>query len=560
MGKFQFTLDGIRSAYHIVSKRPQLKVKQAILRLTLWPFLVSLSLLTACGGEEGLIQPLEGVSGLIAGDEPQAVHEGRDILNRGGSAADAAVAMYFTMTVTLPSRVGLGGGGACVLFEEETREAQSLTFLPRSGSAGGILPKGVRAMAALHARLGRLHWSELVGDAERQARFGFRMSRALQADLVAASGNNLLSPGLQAIFTQGTGRLAQVGDRLRWVELADTLGGIRKNGARFFHEGEFAAQYVQGAWAAGLPVGPKELADAHPVLQTALEVELDDDRAFFPHPPASGGLSVAQMLYMAEDPGDYEDEDPAEQRHMIAETAALGFALRRDWLRADGSSSKDPEGLLDEDDLEEIFEAAFDRKRHKPAGAGLEPGSGDAQAAGFVVVDAIGDAVACSFTMNRSFGSGRLAGDTGVLLAAPPRWAGDGSNDLVATIVRGDRGGLRMAAAGSSGAEGMTATLSVMLDLLAGDYGLDQSLAKPRIHHGGAPDLLLHEAGIAPKILVTLRSQGHQLEERRSLGRVHAFFCPEGLNGEPLECGAAADPRSHGLGLVVRSLLEEDDP
>jgi gamma-glutamyltranspeptidase/glutathione hydrolase len=554
--KVQVTFDCIKTAYHIVPRWSEIKVKGPFICAVL----ASVFLVTACGGDdEGFLRPLEGVSGLVAGDEPQAVHSGRAVLNQGGSAADAAVAMYFTMAVTLPSRVGLGGGGACVIFEEESRQAESLTFLPRSGTGGGVLPSGARAMQALHARFGRLHWSELVGGAERQARFGFAMSRALQADLVAASGREALSPALESLFIQGTGRLVQVGDRLRWDALADTLGGVRKSGAAYLHEGAFAERYVAGARAAGLPVSAAELAAAHPELSSALEVELDDDRAFFPRPPAAGGLTLAQMLYMAEDPGDYEDEDPAERRHLLAETAALGFALRRDWLRADGRSSSDPAELLDEDRLEDVFDASFDRKRHRTAPAGLEPGSVEAQAAGFVAIDAIGNAVACSFTLNRAFGSGRLAGDTGVILAAPPRWEGDGSNDLLATIVRGDRGGLRMAAVGHSGAPGITATLSVMLDLLAGDYGLPESLAKPRLHHGGAPDLLFHEAGIAPHILDSLRAQGHQLETVGGLGRVHAFFCPEGFDGEPQSCGAAADPRSHGVGLVVRSLLEEEE-
>ncbi len=142
----------------------------------------------ACSGapkedpsEVGLVK---GFAGIVAADEPRAATLGRDILGNGGNAADAAVAMYFAMSVTLPSRAGLGGGGVCVIFDNSARKAESLQFLPRASGAKGVVPQTARAMAALHARHGLLPWGQLLSPAESMARFGHPVSRAFVRDLV----------------------------------------------------------------------------------------------------------------------------------------------------------------------------------------------------------------------------------------------------------------------------------------------------------------------------------------------------------------------------------------
>ena len=84
---------------------------------------------------------------MVAGDEPRAVLIGREVLGNGGTAVDAAVAMYFAMAVTLPSRVSLGGGGVCVLFQGGEKRGHAIEFLARAAPSGGMVPSGMRAMA-----------------------------------------------------------------------------------------------------------------------------------------------------------------------------------------------------------------------------------------------------------------------------------------------------------------------------------------------------------------------------------------------------------------------------
>ena len=101
-------------------------------------------LLSACGladeEADAKLGLVEGFAGLVAADDPRATVVGRDVLGNGGNAADAAVAMYFTLAVTLPSRASLGGGGVCVAFDRSANSGETLEFLPRQSAGGGLVP------------------------------------------------------------------------------------------------------------------------------------------------------------------------------------------------------------------------------------------------------------------------------------------------------------------------------------------------------------------------------------------------------------------------------------
>ncbi len=173
----------------------------------------------------------------VAADESRAAEIGRDILLAGGNAADAAVAMYFAMAVTLPSAASLGAAGACIVHNDQTKAAEAFVFPPvaAQGTVGGqpfIVPSGVRAITLMHVRHGSLRWEATVAPAERLARFGVPVSRALARDL-QTSGAML---GGRAF---GGGALAE-GTTLTQPELAATLGAIRQRGGADFFQGQTA--------------------------------------------------------------------------------------------------------------------------------------------------------------------------------------------------------------------------------------------------------------------------------------------------------------------------------
>nr|MBT6741974.1 hypothetical protein [Rhodospirillales bacterium] len=185
------------------------------------PVLVLVSLLLA-GCDSMVIFKREardyvaGFAGGVAGDEPSAVLVAQKILKGEGSAADAAIAAYFAMSVTLPSAASLGGGGACLVIDREKNKVESLTFM--AGGMDGnrpVVPANVRAMYALHAKYGQLPWRQLVAPAENMARFGAPVSRAFARDLVAAQGHITPSSDMGRTFANRQGRLVREGDNLR---------------------------------------------------------------------------------------------------------------------------------------------------------------------------------------------------------------------------------------------------------------------------------------------------------------------------------------------------------
>jgi gamma-glutamyltranspeptidase/glutathione hydrolase len=500
--------------------------------------LAAVFVLTACSGlqveEREPVETVEGFAGLVVADEPRAALVGRDILIDGGNAADAAIAMYFAMTVTLPSRVGLGGGGTCVVYDNEDKRGDVLQFLPVATPSGGIVPRGARAMAALSARQGRMRWPEVVSSAESLARFGHAVSRAFVQDLNLAARRIEASPELARIFRNKAGRLPGEGDRIEQVELAGVLSGLRAQGAGYLYGGSFPDRFVEASAAAGQPISRDEIRGALPVFEPAI--------AF----PVAG--RTAYVL-------DYQDEEGAERAHLFVETAMRSFGDRADWMTSWGGSRIDPERLLDEDRLRSLTDTV-NRARHTPAGA-LSPRPDmvpeNPYGAGLVAGDHWGNAVACSFTMNGLFGAFHTVPGTGIILAAPPSGDHNGALSPSAVIIAADpTGNAYFGAAASGGSAAPTALAAVLSGTVQEGRDLRQVVGEARLHHGGLPDVVSYEPGTDPGVLAGLRQRGHDLAEVPDLGRVNAFTCLGGLLNYKLNCEVAQDPRGFGLAIMVQ--------
>ncbi|WP_413205469.1 gamma-glutamyltransferase [Rhodospirillum sp. A1_3_36] len=224
----------------------------------------SLLLVGGCADDlqVGTIGYVEGFSGVIAADEPQAVLVGRDVLSAGGLAFDAAVAMGFTLAVTLPSSAGLGGGGICLSYDAEADAVQALEFLPNASTLPG--PKGsmavpalARGLFALHARSGSLRWETLVAPAENLARFGFPASRALvqrMADF--PRGPDTAASSFAAGLVEG--------QKIALHNLAGSLGRIRQRGPGEMHDGTMAREMVEAASMAGFGLTLQDLRNELP--------------------------------------------------------------------------------------------------------------------------------------------------------------------------------------------------------------------------------------------------------------------------------------------------------
>ncbi len=505
--------------------------------------------LAACDAGEGLnLEPVPGFDGMVATGEPNAAIVGRQVLADGGTAADAAIAVTFAMTATYPSRISLGGGGTCVVHDRQRQITEALVFLPTSSPGGGVPPVLTRGMEALHARYGGLAWSVLVSPAEALARFGFRVSRALAADLAAAQGLLSQDPGAAALFLPG-GRPLGDGGSLVQPTLAQSLAGVRSERAGYFLSGTAGPEYAYASTNAGLPLTETDIRNRVPEYLVPIRLQVGSDFIFISPPPAANGLVAAEIYQILAEVADYADEDsPGRRQHLFLEASAQAFADRGGWLLPDGRSSIAPTTLLEEDALDARI-AGLGTTPHRRTSSLVptprqlvEPLAGTS----FVIGDRYGNAVACSLTNNGLFGSGRLAANSGIFLPAPP------PDNLVVSPVAAVVTSIgtqraRMAVAASGGVAGATALARVLLDVVERETSLSAAMREVRVHHNGLPDVAFVEDRADDGTQRVLVELGHTLQLVPGLGEVMAWYCPEGILQEPGLCRVEADPRSFGL-------------
>lgn len=348
-------------------------------------------LLTGCGvshalfggGQKGLGEPApqKPAVGFAVAPVPEAALAAKHILNEGGNAADAATAAGFALAVTLPSRAGLGGGGACLIDlpknDGGTGHITSLLFQPGqpSGATSGAsrpaaVPQLARGLIAMQARYGRLPLSTDLAPAEAMAGGGVAVSRALAADLSVVGSALLANPASRSVFTTASGQMLQAGETLRQPDLATTLTRLQSAGVFGFYHGQFAAKFIDAADRAGGGLTLADLRAIKPRYVTPVTIDrLGYSLSFL---PTAGGLGAATGIEsLAQNPQ--------------AMDVAAGRAL-----------------------------AAAQAARHG-ASLGALPAS-----AGFAALDHKGGVVGCATTMNNLFGTGRIAPGTGILLAASP--------------------------------------------------------------------------------------------------------------------------------------------
>jgi gamma-glutamyltranspeptidase/glutathione hydrolase len=508
----------------------------------------------------GTVGYVEGFTGRVVADEPLAVQVGEEVLSAGGTAADAATALYFTLAVTLPSRASLGGGGVCVVHDNPTQKTQTLEFLPAvsaQGAGGSRAPVAVpgnpRGLFALHSQYGRLLWEQLLAPAENLTRSGYSVSRALAEDLRLAAAHLLKDSESSRIFTRQDGAILREGDTLYQADLGVLLSDLRRRGPGEFYEGMLAPAVVRRfAEAAGTAKGAvtiDDMRDYQPEWRQTVAVAHDPDTSMhFAPPPAAAGAVAAEMWLMLGLDDRYK-ETPAEERgHLFAEVSMRAFADRGRWLKVAGGRSVPVEEIVTDTRAQELM-ASFEAERHTPA-QDLAPAPTalleNPAATGFVVVDREGSAVACSLTMNNLFGLGRIARGTGIVMATAPA-KGSGTTALLPMLmVNHSTGEFLFAASASGGAAAPTALMTVAVETLVSEHPLDEAIAGKRLHHSGVPDMVLYERGASEEALLALAVRGHRVFEIEGLGLVNVVYCPGGLPKEPSSCQARSDPRGFG--------------
>lgn len=384
---------------------------------------------------------------MVAAAHPLAAEAGRDILRRGGSAADAAITTLLVLNLVEPQSSGIGGGAFALAHDarsgklgaydgRETApaaarpdrfliEGRPMAYLDavHSGRSIGV-PGLVLMLAALHADAGRLPWRELFQPAIRLARDGFQVSPRLNG-LLNWAGPARFDAAARAYFFDAEGRARPVGYRMVNAAFADTLERIAEAGSDAFYRGAIADAIAAAAAAAPRSLGDlttSDLAAYRAIRREPGCAGYRGRRVCGVGPPSSGGPTVAQVLMLIEPFRAIADSTAplaVDAVHILGEAQKLAYA-DRDLYIADPSFVKVPGGLLDPGYVAQRRRLiTTDRAMAKPA-AGRPPGldtatpgaDGSVERDGTThvsIIDGEGNAVSVTATIEGAFGSGIMA-------------------------------------------------------------------------------------------------------------------------------------------------------
>lgn len=508
-----------------------------------------------------LVEIATGKHGAVASAEANASRIGIEILQAGGNAIDAAVAVGFALSVTHPSAGNIGGGGFMVVRFPDGKvtavdyretapaaatadmyldESGELTNDSRLGAKAAGIPGDVAGFWYAHQKWGELDWQQLVMPAVALARDGWTLDE-VHADDLASAVRRMTDAGFDssaALFRKPDGSAFEAGDVWRQPELAATLLRIAEQGRAGFYEGPFAAymaeqvQELGGIWTA------EDLAGYQPIERQPLVFPYRGHEIIAMPPPSAGGVVLRQILAGSEalDLQRYRWHS-VDQVHFYVEILRRTYA-DRNLLLGDPAFVDIPiETLLDASYIEQRL-ADIDPNKATPSdqvGAGVELQESE-QTTHFSVVDGKGLAVANTYTLNGGFGAKLVIPGTGVILnnemddfttkVGSPNMFGliQGPQNAIApgkrmlssmtpTIVVKD-GKLR-AVLGSPGGPTITTTVAQLILQLI-DYGrpLEQAVREQRLHHQWKPDVIWHEEGLDPKLQKALEKRGHELDTR----------------------------------------------
>lgn len=525
--------------------------------------IAAVSLVAACGGgTPRTVAPFRanpqanawGILGVV-GDEPRAVLAAREAVMRPGTAADVAVALYFAMTVTLPSTAGLGGGGVCLVFDPQTARTEAFDFAPRPVAVGpAVVPVAARGMFAMQAKYGRMRWEQLLAPAEKLARFGFPVSRALATDVAAAAQLLGADADARRLFLHGGNVPLAEGEMLVQPELAETLGSLRARGPGDMHTGELARRIAEGSARAGLPIALADLDGAVPQARPALSLRYNSLSLYFAPPPAAGGVTAAQIWAMAAPR--WRSAAADERPHLLAEASARAAIDGTRWREGELGSVAALAELTSERHAAELMASYRANARTAPSYPPIL-GSVAESGASFVTADLQGQVVACATGMGARFGSGRMIPGTGLFMSSASGEAGAGWQSGAAMIAVGQLGtgmfsltdisGQVVFAGAAGGGDASGAALAnVALRTIVDSEALDAAIAAPRVVRAENDATVLVEAGREQQ-LPGLGARGYAGRPMPALGRVNALSCPDGSFSAADKCSSRNDPRAFGL-------------
>lgn len=533
--------------------------------------------------------PVVAKNGMVATQEKRATRVGVEILKSGGNAVDAAVAVGFALAVTHPQAGNIGGGGFMLVHLSSRNETIAIdyretapaamernVFLDDRGEAdpkksrdsalGVGVPGTVAGLALAHEKYGsgKFTLAQLIAPAMRLAREGFTVEDDLADSLPRAQPRLARWPATAAIFLKD-GKPLQRGDTLVQADLAASLETIAARGPRAFYEGPLAEKLVASLSASGGIMTLDDLKNYRAIERPPVRGIYHGYNVASMPPPSSGGVHLAQILNILEGfPLRETGAGSAATLHLMIEAMKPAYADRAEFL-GDPAFGKVPVAGLTSKRYAAEQRKAIDPERARSAQsirAGAPATYESGNTTHYSVVDAQGNAVANTYSLNFSYGLGLVAEGTGILLnnvlddfAAKPgvpnayglvggdaNAPGGGKRPLSSmspTIVTRD-GRVVLVTGTPGGSRIITTVLQVILNVVDHQMNIAEAVAAPRVHHQWVPDIVFIERGLSPDTIRLLESKGHKLVTAATSGSANSILVTtERLTG-------TADPRQRG--------------
>ncbi len=508
-------------------------------------------------------EPVRARHGMVASTERIASQIGVDVMKRGGNAVDAAVAVAFALAIVYPAAGNLGGGGF-MMIRRSDGTATAIDYREMAPAAAtrdmyvgpdGELIKGEGsstlgyraagvpgtvaglALALKQYGSGKLTWSELIEPARKLAVDGFVVTHRTENWLEKYQAILSLFADSRRIFLR-EGKLYREGEILRQPELAATLGRLQKKGPREFYEGKTARLIAEDMQHNGGLITRQDLRDYTPKERVPLRGSYRGYGIISMPPPSSGGGAVLiEMLNILEG-FDLQKLHPfsSEYYHLLVETMRRAYADRAEYMGDTDFGSVPIEGLI-EKAYAERQRSTINPERASSSSeisAGKPTGYESTQTTHFTIVDAAGNAVSNTYTLNTTFGSGVVAKGTGVLInnemddftskpGEPNSYGAIQSernaiaprkrplSSMTPTFVLRPDGNLYFAIGARGGTTISNTVLLIISNVIDHGMNLQEAIDSPRIHHQWLPDEIRDEPlGLSADTRRALEARGHK--------------------------------------------------
>jgi gamma-glutamyltranspeptidase/glutathione hydrolase len=534
-------------------------------------------------------RPAVAAHAMVSTGHPEASAVGLAVLQAGGNAVDAAVAVGFALAAVLPDAGNVGGGGFLVLrradgtatswdFREAAPGAATRGMfvgpdgvpVPGRSTTGHLaagVPGTVAGLLAAHAAEGRLPLEDLIGPAIRLAR-GHVLTDRSAGLLHRYRGDFAAFESSARLFVRPESDPWRAGQRFENPELARTLERIRDGGRDGFYRGETARLIAAEMRRGGGLITEADLAAYRPVERPVLRGTYRGYRLITMPPPSSGGIALLQVLRAVEPypVGAWGTTSPA-ALHLVGEALRRAFADRARYVGDPAFAAVPVAGLVDSLYVARRM-ATFRPDAATPSRsvrAGQPAASEGTETTHFSVVDAEGNAVAVTTTLNDYFGSRVVVGGAGFLLndemddfaAAPGRpntWGlvqgevnavapGKRMASSMTPVIAEDPAGRLFFVGGSPGGPRIISTVAqVLLGVIDDGLDVQTAAARPRVHHQWLPDRLDAEWGVPDATLAALRALGWTVEQTDRFGAANCVVVRYRPDGSHTFEGSA-DPR-----------------